>query len=425
MAKFMRIIETANPELQLFNQRLVGSVAPALGMLAGVLQRSQAELRAYHSEVRQTHRQQVALARAWEASGSSGFRSAAAAAQARAAYEGFRVTSANTATGLGSVAQRGAEASAALSSVAAAAATIAAPIVIEQWSKMLKELAVETLNLNAARADEARYLGENQAAYDQQYKAYFKLLEQLPQLDDAFAVSTEATEANARVLLSATRQAIEFAKEMRSAKKPVDEFTQNMLKAGYAIRAQQERLREGGKSVGEFIDRLAEMNEVVEDKDPVTALGSLMEQFKLLAASGEYSARALVESFAPRVKDLMDEASRLGISLPIPLREFDDVLTRSAGPGGAIHVAEQFAERIRKEIPDAAAIATTALKSGFGDIRDVIRDARGDLTRLGQDLEDLSKEVVIKIKVDDRDLQEWRRRNGGSSGEPATGGQVP
>jgi hypothetical protein len=258
--------------------------------------------------------------------------------------------------------------------------------------------------------------------FEQQLGLYDKMRVKLGLVGAAWQVANEHTRENAARLAFALDNLRDYSQGLANTRKPIDEFTQNMLKAGNAIRAQQDRLREGGKSVGEFIDRLAEMNEVVEDDDPLIALGSLMEQFKLLAASGEYSAAALLKSFAPRVTALEEELDKLGISLPQPFEEFIGALQ---GPGAGLNVLESFIKGIREELPDAQAIAAAAMKSGFEDVRSSIRDARGDLNALGQDLEALSKEVVIKIKVDESDLQEWRRRNGGGSGEPATGGQVP
>lgn len=258
-------------------------------------------------------------------------------------------------------------------------------------------------------------------AYEEMLALYDRMRVKLRLVGEEWQISSGHTAENANRLAILTESAIAYSKAINNTPKKVDEFTRAMLASGRAIQQQQLRLAEGEKGVGEFIKRLAEMNDVVEDKDPIVALGSLMEQFKLLAASGEYSAQALLTAFGPRVKELDAELARLGISLPLPFKEFINALE---GPGSGLTVLEHFIKGVREEIPDAQAIATRAMKSGFEDVRSSIRDARGDLTALGTDLENLSKEVVIKIKVDDRDLQEWRRRNGGG-GEPNTGGQVP
>lgn len=260
---------------------------------------------------------------------------------------------------------------------------------------------------------------ESEDAYLEATALYDRMRTKLGLLGAEWEVSGKRTEENAARLGRLTDRLTDHIHAMKGVSSPVEIFTQRMLTLGRALEEQKGRLADGTRSVGEFIESLAEMNDVARDRDPAVALGELMEQFKLLAASGEYSAAALHASFAPRVKALEEELAKLGISLPAPFQEFAAAL---AGPGSGLGVLEHFIQGIRAELPDAAAIANAALKSGFEGVGASIRDARGELTELGRELEALTREVTIKVHVDSSTFDRWLAERGL---QPDTGGRVP
>lgn len=240
-------------------------------------------------------------------------------------------------------------------------------------------------------------LAGDQELYGQMLSTYERMRASLGLNTEQWRVSSEWTGENAQKLASLIEQVRIYAREQRNAVDPQKRFTEQLLAAGRAIQDQKERMRQGELAVGDLIDRLKEMYGIVDAEKP-KGLEQLAEEFRLLAASGKVSIDELVQKFGPEFERALAESA--GSLTKVDKAALDIAGQVAQAMNGHENLIVGLVDKIRTDLPNAQAIAAEAIKQTASDLGGALTDARGQVTALGQELDALAREVVIRVRID-------------------------